>query len=301
MLTWQAHTGAVTSLAFVPGGGLLSTGADGYFKSWDSTTGAESLRHKFCEPDSAPVAADLMQVLVDSTGRHAVVGLQNKGFQWIELPDGILGRRFHFHPLSSLSRSPDGGSIFANGRGYAASAQMRALEPDTRVWQIGFAEGEVIAHSQTRPGGSRYILAINPDASQVIAGSTRFAWPSGKIAGPIINLCGSAFAVSPDGDKLFGVNGSRLLVWGFQVGALRHKLKGHIAPITGLTSTPDGRKLWTASLDATVRQWDVETYRCEKCYGLKIGPLGCIAVSSDGLTAAAGSAHNGQIAVWDLD
>ncbi|MCE9563737.1 MAG: WD40 domain-containing protein [Planctomycetes bacterium] len=38
MLTWQAHTGAVTSLAFVPGGGLLSTGADG-LKRWDTLSG----------------------------------------------------------------------------------------------------------------------------------------------------------------------------------------------------------------------------------------------------------------------
>jgi WD40 repeat protein len=299
MLTWQAHTGAVTSLAFVPGGGLLSTGIDGYFKNWNSTTGAECLRHKFCEPDRVPAAANLMHVLVDSTGRHAVVALRNAGFQWIDLLDGTVDRRITFQLLHSACMSADGISFFAVARGYSSSASM--FDDVTRVWQLSFAEGEVLARSKTQPAGWRYGLAISPDATQVIAGGTRYNWPSGEVAGPAPITTGGPLPVSADGDKLFSVINSRLMVWGFQVGAFRQKLKGHIALITGLTSTPDGRKLWTASLDATVRQWDVETYRCEKCYGLKIGPLWCIAVSSDGLTAAAGSAHNGQIAVWDLD
>jgi WD40 repeat protein len=82
---------------------------------------------------------------------------------------------------------------------------------------------------------------------------------------------------------------------------VRQRLKGHVAPITALASTPNGRRVWTASADATVRQWDAETYQCEKWYRLPIGPLGCIAVSPDGLTAAAGSAGNGSVAMWDLE
>ena len=54
------------------------------------------------------------------------------------------------------------------------------------------------------------------------------------------------FAVSGDGDKLFGMHGSRLIVWGFQLGFVRQRLKGHIAPITALATTPE--EVWKPDL-----------------------------------------------------
>jgi len=175
-------------------------------------------------------------------------------------------------------------------------------DPSLSVNQLRFPDGRRIAYSQSdvssyNLGG----LAVRPDGGEVVTGTHRFAWPAGTLTGSqLARRPQGPLAVSSDGDKLFSAAGSRLVVWGLQVGVIRRKIKGHVAPITGLTSTPDGRKLWSASLDATVRQWDVDTYRCETCYGLKIGPLGCVAVSPDGLTAAAGSRHTGNIAVWDL-
>jgi WD40 repeat protein len=288
MLTWAAHAGGVTSVAFVPGGGLLSTGTDGVLRHWDAATGAE---HRSWKLAAGGEEWRLIRAVSESTGRYAVVGIRTEGVRVFDLSDGNVTNELRWHRLYALAPSPAGDTVFCAGIpvGPAVVAEVRpsAGRPVFRPVRGGFGDGAG--------------LAIAPDGSQVIIGRNRLAWPSGKLAGPVSLATGSMFAVSPDGDKLFGANGARLMVWGMQTGAVRQKLKGHLATITGLTTTPGGRKLWTASADATVRRWDVETYRCEKCYALKVGPLGCVAVSPDGLTAAAGSAHSGRVAVWDLD
>jgi WD40 repeat protein len=242
--------------------------------------------------------SDLRRVVADATGRYAAVGLRDEGVRFFDITDSTVAGEFRLDTLYDLDRTPFGSSLFCIGD--RAGSRMR-------VWQVAIPTGTVLAKSTTPcpmrygGGGGNGEIAVSPDGTQVIAGCERFAWPSGEIAGRATFARGCMYVVSPDGDKLFGIQGRYVAVWGFQLGTFRRQIKGHLAPITGLTTTPDGRKLWTCSLDATVRQWDVDTYRCEKCYGLKVGPLGCVAVSPDGLTAAAGSAHNGKIAVWDLD
>lgn len=290
MFTWEAHSRAVTSLAFLPDGGLLTTGVEGIVKHWDVVTASEQNSWKLAEPAQTAAESDLLRVIADAIGRYAVVGLRSSGLQFIDLSTGSVRGEFRMIRLDGITPSPLGETVFCSG---ARSAR------ESRVWELRIADGSTAARSDARNVASTG-LAVSPDARQVISGRRRFSWPDGKVSGPETLATGNLFAVSPDGDKLFGVNGTRLMVWGLQTGAVRQKLKGHLGSITGLTATPDGRKLWTASADATVRQWDVETYNCEKCYGLKIGPLGCVAVSADGLTAAAGSAHNGHVAVWDL-
>ena len=297
MLIWHAHAGAVTSLAFVPGGGLLSTGVDGVLKHWDATSGSSRFFWKLAETVEKPAECALLRVIADLSGQYAAVGLRSEGVRFFDLANSSVAGEFRLTSLYDLDRFPFGASVFCIGNRDGAGM---------RVWQIAIPTGEPLTKSAT-PCPARYggnggngELAASPDGTQVLAVGKRFAWPSGIASGPVALARGSMLVVSPDGDKLFGSQGRYLGVWGFQLGTFRRKLKGHLAPNTGLTSTPDGRQLWTASLDATVRQWDVDTYRCETCYGLKIGPLGCVAVSPDGLTAAAGSRHTGNIAVWDL-
>ena len=281
----------------MPGGGLLSTGTDGVLSHWDSFTG--SLHHRWNLADTAATAAEcnLIRVLADSTGQFAAVGLRNMGLQFLGLKDGKQTHRFRLQHLLSMTAAPDGASVFVVGR---EPVVMGLFSRRSKVFQHAYPPGKVIA--STGGDADSVSLAIRRDGSEVIAVGARFGWPSGaRLDSLSVHSQANQFEVSVDGDKLFGTRGTRLMVWGFHHGFLRRKLRGHLATITGLTATPDGRKLWTAALDATVRQWDVETCHCDKCYGLKVGPLGCVAVSSDGLMAAAGSAHNGSIAVWDLD
>jgi WD40 repeat protein len=295
MFTWEAHAGAVTSLAFVPGGGLLSTGVDGVVKHWDAASGTKLNTWKFAKTAESADGSTLLRVLADATGRSAAVGLRTEGVRFFDLDDGKEAEHFELSEMAGLTSAPDGASVFVVGR-----PRRGASRHTSRLFQYSYPPGTLIAASKSWAVSGP--IVPNRDGSQILAGRERFHWPTGEPGDPInLHHAGQPHAVSADGDKLFGFQGTRLVVWGFQLGTLRRKIKGHLAPITGLTTTSDGRKLWTASLDATVRQWDVETYRCEKWYTLKVGPLGCVAVSPDGLTAAAGSRHNGNIAVWDLD
>lgn len=295
MFVWQAHDGAVTSLAFVPnGGGLLSTGTDGVLKLWDPLTG--SLIYHWKLADAADTAADsnLLRVVTDSAGRYATVALRSAGVQYFDLQTYKVAGELRLTNVLDLAPAPDGKGFFVVGD----SGEPRPRGRAGNVHQYDYEEGRVIASS--RRGVVRGGLAIHPKCSEVLVGGARFRWPGGQPAEHRLDGGSTQYAVSGDGDKVFGMQAARLIVWGFQLGFTRHRLKGHIAPITALTTTPDGRTLWTASADASVRQWDVDTYKCAKWYGLKIGPLGCVAVSPDGLVGAAGSSLRGSIAMWDM-
>jgi WD40 repeat protein len=299
MFIWQAHEGAVTSLAFAPGAGLVSAGVDGNVRFWDPATGSLIHGWKLSPTAENDSTVSIVRVLADASGKFAAVGLRDEGLLFFNLADGSAVADFLLYEVTGMAPAPDGASVFVVGR--PRDRGRRTSRRAARVFQHAYPPSKVLAQSEEC---RRWLgmLAVSPTGTQVRSGGARFSWPDGKLLDPIvIHHGGSQLAVSWDGEKLFGIDGSRLLVSSFDFGVVRQRLKGHVAPIAALTATPDGRKIWTASADATVRQWDAETYRCEKCYALKIGPLGCVAVSPDGLTAAAGSALRGTIAMWDLE
>jgi len=79
---------------------------------------------------------------------------------------------------------------------------------------------------------------------------------------------------------------------------LRHVLTGHKGRVDSLAYLPDGRLL-SGSWDNTVRIWDPMTGHELSCHNWEIGGIRAVAVSPDGLMAAAGS-DRGTIVLWDL-
>jgi WD40 repeat protein len=107
-------------------------------------------------------------------------------------------------------------------------------------------------------------------------------------------------AFSPDGSTLVGSAGPRLRVWDFandREVALHKRGSKHFQ---GLTFTADGRHLLTVSNDETVRVWDARTWAEQTTINWSIGGLINLALSPDGVRAAAGS-DAGKVVVWDLD
>lgn len=85
-------------------------------------------------------------------------------------------------------------------------------------------------------------------------------------------------------------------------GQIIHQLRGHTnwIVIRGLAFSPDGKTLYSAGLDATVRIWDVER-------GVQTGVLDVhrldifgIAISPNGERLASVSDQEGRMIVWDL-
>jgi WD40 repeat protein len=291
MFTFTAHEGPVTSVAFAGPTGLLSTGVDGHVRLWNPMTGEKLLDYPSAEPALTPAASRLLGVVTNASGRFAAVGLQMVGVGFFDLDSGREVGWLRLSSLADFVPSPDGRSVFVLG-----------VRGSAYLWQIGFVDAQEVARMKLG-GRCDGRLAVAPDGSEVLVGGRKFLWPAGVLHKS--NLTVSApvnipRVITHDKDKLFAPAGSRLGVWSYQIGVARQRLKGHIAPITALVQTPDGRHLWTASADATVKCWDVDTYRVEKTYRFPGGPLSCIAVSPDGNLGATGCGHKGTITVWDL-
>lgn len=74
---------------------------------------------------------------------------------------------------------------------------------------------------------------------------------------------------------------------------------GHVAPVKSVLFTPDGKKVITASMDKTVRIWNLATGETERVYRLPIGPgnegvLYAAALSKDGQRLAVGGVPFGM-------
>lgn len=95
-------------------------------------------------------------------------------------------------------------------------------------------------------------------------------------------------------------------LWDAETGRLLHTLKGHTNPVVDIAFSPDGRLIASASLDRTVKVWDVQTGNLQRT--LNVGESGwgtsSVAFSPDGKTLATGSGGSrdekstGQIKLW---
>ena len=72
-------------------------------------------------------------------------------------------------------------------------------------------------------------------------------------------------------------------------GAVRHVLAGHTGFVNSLAFTPDGKTLVTASLDRTVRLWNVADGKHARTLDAHAAEVLSVAVSADGKTMVTGS------------
>ena len=107
-------------------------------------------------------------------------------------------------------------------------------------------------------------------------------------------------AFSPDGKHLAGIAGPRLRIWDLEGNREVSLHKRGTKHFQGLAFTADGRYLATVSNDETVRIWETNTWQEHTTFTWKIGKLLNIALSPEGLRAAAGS-DKGQIVIWDVE
>ncbi|MEB3215400.1 MAG: hypothetical protein VKN72_03935, partial [Nostocales cyanobacterium 94392] len=77
-------------------------------------------------------------------------------------------------------------------------------------------------------------------------------------------------------------------------------LKGHTASVQGVSFSPDGKTLASASNDETVKLWDLNSGRVIQSFKGHITYVRSISFSPDGKTLASGS-WDKTIILWNLD
>jgi WD40 repeat protein/serine/threonine protein kinase len=299
----RGHTNGVQCVAFSPDGRRLASAAKDHFvKLWDAQTGREVLTLR---GHSGTVCA----VAFSPDGHQLVsAGLDRSVRVWDATPSegtpdpGCFTLRGHSGDVNAVAFHPKDPRLVASG----------GADGTVRLWDAG--SGEQIrtlrGHSQSVQG-----LAFSADG-QRLAAAGGGAQESAKSVtvwdtttwqevppSPLVATQGfHAVAFSPGGTLLAAAStGSSpfVVVWDLATGAQIGVLHGHTWVIGQVAFSPDGRHLASASLDGTVRIWDVTTHEEVVRPPLRHGGGATgVAFSPDGQRLAS-AGLDGTVRVWD--
>lgn len=117
---------------------------------------------------------------------------------------------------------------------------------------------------------------------------------------------------SPDGRRLIaGVEAGYAVMWNVETGDELFRLQGHTSCVNAVRFTSDGGRLWTASCDGTIRQWDAAGGGQIEVFANRGVKIETLAISPDGSRIAAGEHReqaidgipdsSGSVVLWDVE
>jgi WD40 repeat protein len=291
------HSGAISELVFSRDGrhlvsssfGLPTLPGDGAVRFWEAA------------PDATlPVLRGhtdfVYPVVYSPDGRWIASGSWDN---WVRLWDAGTGAECAKLPqpgvVQALAFTPDGAHLVSAGQ----------FNGDVLIWDIS------TAHLQGRLAYGKDLfvasLAISPDGTRIAVGTYK------PIAGFMMRISdiatgkeiaaaeGTAFAFSPAGTRLAGVNADRktVVLWDAQTFLPVAQWKGHTADITNIAFDRTGGRLVSVSIDRTVRLWDVATGRCLRVLEGHTDDIFAAAFHPDGRRLAT-AGRDRAIWLWDL-
>ena len=298
----QGHKDPVQRVRFSPDGRYLlssaplSASADDVVRLWDVATG-DAIQHGLESPIWADFTPDAQAVLIYTFDdkpylfhlrKRACASLRVRGASDEDFMEPVF--------------SPDGRRCltFNYYRGFVlnwwAYPSWKPLKPWSLDGQVGSAGNERFQWVAFRPDG-KALAALSFD------GLHTFAVPSGRplLSHPSRLSQGIGFlAYHPDGRLLALGTGTQVRVLDTETGQAMAELRQVRKHFLGGVFTPDGRHLLTVSNVETVKVWESATWKVAREYAWKVGGLRCVAVSPDGMTAAAGGTGK-KVVIWDLD
>jgi WD40 repeat protein len=238
----------------------------------------------------------LIKLWIDQGATGTVA--QAAPLKWQSLPPGV-------NPIYAVAVTSDG-QYGACGRAnqifvyHLATGQLAARLTDPALISSGLYQNQGVAHLDLVQS-----LSFSPDGNLLASGGYREVklWRRphdvrradfAGVAAPIHSI-----AVSPDGKwAATGEASGAIQLWNLAAPRDAKTLAGHTAAVTGLQFLPGGAKLVSASLDKTLRAWNVAD-------GAAAGqietptPINALAVVGTGAQVATGGTDN-IVRLWTL-
>ncbi len=240
----------------------------------------------------ARLGAQIWDLDVSPDGERLLAGLADGTARCLKTDEGgvVAAYRGHTRRVTAVAFLQDG---------LVATA---SLDGALRIWDEGTG-----ALQQVLVGHTGSVRTLVWNGSELLTGGddgTVRRWMIGPKPARFRSTDGEGVARTisfhPDG-RTVAVGGRRgwIFVHDAWTGDLLRIVRAHSAPINGLAHTPDGRLLFSASIDSTVRVWDAASFAPVR--RLKAaGSLYTLAVRPDGRHVAAGGTE-GCIRIWDVD